>query len=74
MRSTTWRTRTRSSCIASVFNASEQALKTLALNPDWLGGQIGMSGVLHTWMRNMGYHVHVHYLVPAGGIEPLSGA
>ena len=29
---------------------------------------MGMVGVLHTWGRNLGYHPHVHYLVPAGGL------
>ncbi len=27
-----------------------------------------MVGVLHTWGRDLTYHPHVHYLVPAGGI------
>ena len=29
-----------------------------------------MIGALHTWDRSMGYHLHVHYVVPAGGIDP----
>ncbi|MCP5101108.1 MAG: hypothetical protein GY943_36620 [Chloroflexi bacterium] len=33
-----------------------------------MGGQIGMVGVLHTWGRNLSYHPHVHYLIPAGGL------
>jgi hypothetical protein len=33
-----------------------------------------MLGVLHTWERDMGYHLHVHYLVPGGGIDPKTGA
>ena len=56
-----------------LFTTSTDALTTLALNPDWLGGKIGMIGALHTWDRSMGYHVHVHYLVPAGGIDPETG-
>ena len=56
-----------------LFKSSADALKTLALNPEWLGGTIGMVGALHTWDRRMGYHVHVHYLVPAGGIDPETG-
>jgi len=27
---------------------------------------VGLVGVLHTWGRNLSYHPHVHYLVPAG--------
>ena len=57
-----------------LFRTSAEALQTLALNPRWLGGQIGMVGALHTWKRDMGYHVHVHSLVPGGGIHPDTGA
>ena len=28
-----------------------------------------MLAVLHTWGRDIGYHPHVHFLVPAGGID-----
>lgn len=28
-----------------------------------------MIGVLHTWDRSMGYHLHIHYLVPGIGID-----
>ena len=57
-----------------LFRSSAEALKALALNPTWLGGTIGMLGALHTWARDMSYHVHVHYLVPGGGIDPNTGA
>jgi hypothetical protein len=56
-----------------LFQTSADALQTLALNPEWLGAIIGMIGALHTWDRSMGYHLHVHYVVPAGGIEPKTG-
>ncbi|MCP4403414.1 MAG: transposase [bacterium] len=57
-----------------LFKTSADALKTLALTPKWVGGKIGMVGALHTWDRSMGYHIHVHYLVPAGGLDPETGA
>jgi hypothetical protein len=57
-----------------LFQTSAEALQTLALNPEWLGGIIGMIGALHTWDRRMGYHVHVHYVVPAGGIDSKTAA
>jgi hypothetical protein len=25
---------------------------------------------LHTWQRDMGYHPHVHFIVPGGGLSP----
>jgi len=49
-----------------LFRASAAATQQLAQNPRWLGGNIGMLGVLHTWGRTLAYHPHVHYLLPAG--------
>jgi hypothetical protein len=50
-----------------LFRASAQATQQLARAPRFVGGQIGMVGVLHTWTRQLAYHPHVHYLVPGGG-------
>jgi hypothetical protein len=50
-----------------LFRASAQATQQLARDPRFVGGQIGMVGVLHTWTRQLAYHPHVHYLVPGGG-------
>jgi endogenous inhibitor of DNA gyrase (YacG/DUF329 family) len=52
----------------TLFRASAAALQKLALDPRFVGGTIGMIGVLHTWTRALHYHPHVHYLVPAGGL------
>jgi hypothetical protein len=52
-----------------LFRASAAALQQLAQDPRFVGGQIGMVGVLHTWGRNLAYHPHVHYLVPGGGVD-----
>lgn len=51
-----------------LFKTSAAATQQLALEPRWLGGAIGMIGVLHTWGRNLAYHPHLHYLVPAGAL------
>ncbi len=50
-----------------LFKTSAAATQQLAQDPRWMGSQIGMVGVLHTWGRNLAYHPHIHYLVPAGG-------
>ncbi len=50
------------------FKTSAAATQLLAEDPRFLGGQIGMVGVLQTWGRNLAYHPHIHYLVPAGGL------
>jgi hypothetical protein len=52
-----------------LFKTSAAATQQLAQDPRWIGGQIGMVGVLHTWGRNLAYHPHVHYLVPGGGLS-----
>jgi hypothetical protein len=51
-----------------LFRASAAALQQLARDPRFLGGQIGMLGVLQTWTRDLRFHPHVHYLVPALGV------
>ena len=51
-----------------LFRASAAATQKLAQAPRFIGGQVGMVGVLHTWGRTLTYHPHVHYLVPAGGV------
>ena len=50
------------------FRVSVAATQHLAQNPRFVGGQIGLVGILHTWGRNLAYHPHIHYLVPAGGL------
>ena len=54
----------------TLFRASAQATQILARDPRFIGGQIGLVGVLHTWTRNLVYHPHIHYLVPGGGLDP----
>ena len=51
-----------------LFRLSAEATQQLARDPRFVGGQLGMVGVLHTWGRNLAYHPHVHFLVPAGGL------
>lgn len=51
-----------------LFSASAEAAQKLALDPRFVGGQIGLVGVLHTWTRNLAYHPHIHYLAPGGGL------
>jgi hypothetical protein len=51
-----------------LFRTSAGAMQHLARDPRFVGGQMGMVGVLHTWGRNLSYHPHIHYLVPGGGL------
>ena len=53
-----------------LFRASQQALQALAADPRYVGGTLGLLGVLQTWTRDLRYHPHVHYLIPGGGLAP----
>jgi len=50
------------------FRATAAALQQLAADPRFVGGQLGMLGVLQTWTRDLRYHPHIHYLIPAIGL------
>ncbi len=52
-----------------LMRAAAAALQKLALDPQYLGGRLGILAVLHTWTRAMLYHPHVHMLVAAGGLS-----
>jgi hypothetical protein len=53
-----------------LFKSSAEALMELAKDPRFIGGEIGLVGVMHTWDKRIGYHPHTHYLVPGGGLSP----
>lgn len=53
-----------------LFKAASQTLTELALNKKFLGAQIGITMVLHTWGQNLSYHPHVHRILPGGRLSP----
>jgi hypothetical protein len=45
-------------------------MKALIADPRHLGAEHpGFFGVLHTWGRQLQYHPHIHYVVPAGALR-----
>ena len=46
-----------------------QTLSEFAANPRWLGAQVAITLVLHTWRQDLGCHLHVHALVSCGGLD-----
>ncbi|UCE04945.1 MAG: IS91 family transposase [bacterium] len=52
-----------------LFRTSAEALRTLAQDPKYVGGMLGMMGVLQTWTRDLLFHPHVHYMIPGGGLS-----
>ncbi len=53
-----------------LMEAVAEALQQLAAGPHGPGGELGLLAVLHSWGRNLGWHVHVHCLVPGVVLHP----
>lgn len=52
-----------------LFKAASDTLITIAADRKYLGADIGVIAVLHTWGQNLQHHPHVHCVVPGGGIS-----
>jgi len=46
------------------FKTSAHSLMKLAKDPRFIGGNIGMIGMLQTWTQILAYHPHIHYIIP----------
>lgn len=53
-----------------LFRSASQALLAFGSNPRWLGGEIGITMVLHTWGQKLDQHMHVHCVVTGGALSP----
>lgn len=53
-----------------LLKAAAASIRKLCADPQWMGAQPALTGVLHTWTRAMLYHPHAHFLVSAGGLSP----
>lgn len=52
------------------FAASSAALSEKLAAPKDLGAATcGFTGVLHTWNQLLGFHPHIHYIVPGAGLD-----
>lgn len=54
---------------AALLKESAGTLQDVAQRPKYLGAQLGILSVLHTWGRKLQFHPHVHCVVPAGGLR-----
>jgi len=52
-----------------LFKAVWATLKAFGADPRRLGGQLGMTAVLHTWGQQLWRHVHLHCLIPGGALD-----
>jgi hypothetical protein len=53
---------------AMLFQAVWGTLRAFGHDPKRLGGELGMTAILHTWGQNLSRHVHLHCLVPGGAL------
>lgn len=51
-----------------LIQSAADSILTLAADPHYVGGRVGVMAVLHTWGANLSYHPHVHCLVTGGGL------
>jgi hypothetical protein len=52
-----------------LFQAASATLREVAADPKYLGAQVGVVAVLHTWGQNLHHHPHLHCLVTGGGLS-----
>lgn len=55
-----------------LMQSASQTVIQLAADKKYLGAQIGLTGILHTWGQTLSYHPHVHFIIPGGGLCPIT--
>lgn len=50
-----------------LFESASETLLKYAANPVFVGGQVGITMVLHTWGQDLSFHPHLHCIVSGGG-------
>src|SRR6266699_5911484 len=55
-----------------LFRSAAATLQTFGRDPRWLGGELGLTLVLHTWGQTLEHHIHVHGIVTGGALAPDS--
>lgn len=51
-----------------MFRAVWDTLRELSADKKYLGAEIGVTSILHTWGQQLVYHPHIHCIVSGGGI------
>src|SRR5207248_9373073 len=52
-----------------LFTAARASVLELAADPKYLGAQVGLVAVLHTWGQTLSLHPHLHVLATGGGLS-----
>lgn len=51
-----------------LYKTVAETLLELSRDPKYLGAEIGLMSILHTWAQDLRYHPHIHTVVLAGGL------
>jgi hypothetical protein len=54
----------------ALMTAAAGAIRAVAADPKYLGAEVGLLLVLHTWGQTLSYHPHVHGIATGGGLTP----
>jgi len=57
----------------ALIRVAASTLRDFARDPAKLGGEIGLTTVLHTHARNLDFHPHCHVIVPGGAVDAGRG-
>ena len=52
-----------------LFKASVETIKELSRDKKYLGAEVGITAMIHTWSQKANYHPHIHMIVTGGGID-----
>jgi hypothetical protein len=52
-----------------LFRCASDTLLELGRDREHIGGELGLTVVLHTWARDLSYHPHVHVVVTGGALS-----
>ena len=55
-------------CYNILFKATSESILTLSKDHKWLGAEVGITSVLHTWGQTLEFHPHIHSIVTGGGL------
>ncbi|HKB39315.1 MAG TPA: IS91 family transposase [Gemmataceae bacterium] len=52
-----------------LFEAASATVREVAADPKYLGAQVGLTAVLHSWGQTLCLHPHLHVLASGGGLS-----
>jgi hypothetical protein len=56
-------------CYGLLFHSAWAALREVASDPRYLGAEVGVVAVLHTWGQTLTHHPQLHCVVSGGGLS-----